>query len=105
LFAALSVVLICASVPVSATVPVPLPATAAPPADATVSVPCSTASVAVIVPAPASTSAIDSPAIAAGVFASTSCDPGTPLTGASFTGVMSSVAVVATGAATPSVTA
>ena len=64
---------------------VPLPATAAPPAEATVSVPCATDSVVVIAPAPASTSAIDSPAIASAVLASTGCAPGTVFTGASLT--------------------
>ena len=87
--------LICAKVPVSVTDAVPLPVTAAPPADATVSVPWATASVVVIVPGPASTSATDRPAIAVGTFAPICCVPGTVLTGAAL------IAVTFTSIATP----
>ena len=85
MFAAASVVLICATVPVSMTLAVPLPATAAPPAEATVSEPCATESIVVIALTPASVSLTDSPAIASAVLAPTACVPGTVLTGAALT--------------------
>jgi len=85
LFAAASVVLIAATVPVSVTDAVPLPATAAPPAEATVSEPCATESIVVIALAPASESLTDRPAIASAVLAPTACVPGTVFIGASLT--------------------
>ena len=90
--AAASGALICASVPESTTLSVPLPSTMAPPTAVTVKVPCATDSVVVSVPALASTSAIESPPSAASVFASTSYEAGTVLTGASLTVVNVTVA-------------
>ena len=75
--------MICAAVPVMVTQAVPLPVTPAP--AITLSVPLVTVSV--VVSAPPSTSATETPAIGRAVSSLTLCAPGTVLTGASFTAV------------------
>ena len=75
--------MICVAVPLMVTVAVPLPVMTAPPPVATVSVPFVTESV--VVSAVLSRSATETPAIGSVVSSATVCEPGTVLTGGSFT--------------------